>query len=234
MSQSNRGKATISILIDNLPHCSILNIGVVLYWNVRNIYGNIPNDYNPGMAVAIHKSPSKGNVIYRFFADTRFDCMMLGAIGAILFYNKIEWFNRLMSNRWFGLICLMLLLFSQPWAWVIPAPMRPQVLALLSLVCIMSQLNHPIINLENRVCDFVGKISYGIYVIHPLLIFLLSGLYRSMGIDLSNGIATVLIYVIITLATILLAWLSYYFFESPFLQIKSCFAIVHSQNSMKE
>ena len=171
---------------------------------------------------------------YRFFAVTRFDCMMLGAIGAILYFTRSGWFNRLLGNRTLGIICLLALLFSQPWANIIPAPVRTQAIALLALVCIMSQLHNPIINLENKVCDFVGKISYGIYVIHPLLIFLLSGLYRNMGINLPNGIATALIYVIITLATILLAWLSYRFFESPFLRLKSRFAIVHSQNSMKE
>lgn len=171
---------------------------------------------------------------YRFFAVTRFDCMMLGAIGAILYFTRSGWFNRLLGNRTLGGVCLLALFFSQPWANIIPAPVRSQAIALLALVCIMSQLHIPIINLENKVCDFVGKISYGIYVIHPLLIFLLSGLYRSMEIDLSNGLATALIYVIITLATILLAWLSYRFFESPFLRLKSRFAIVHSQNSMKE
>lgn len=171
---------------------------------------------------------------YRFFAVTRFDCMMIGAIGAILYFTRSGWFNRLLGNRTLGIVCLLALFFSQPWANIIPAPVRTQVIALLALVCIMSQLHNPIINLENKVCDFVGKISYGIYVIHPLLIFLLSGLCRSMGIDLSNGLATALIYVIITLATILLAWLSYRFFESPFLRLKSRFAIVHSQNSMKE
>ena len=160
--------------------------------------------------------------------------MMLGAIGAILYFTRSGWFNRLLGNRTLGVVCLLALFFSQPWANIIPAPVRTQAIALLALVCIMSQLHNPIINLENRVCDFVGKISYGIYVIHPLLIFLLSGLYRSMGIDLPNGLATALIYVIFTLATILLAWLSYRFFESPFLRLKSRFAIVHSQNSMKE
>ena len=171
---------------------------------------------------------------YRFFAVTRFDCMMLGAIGAILYFTRSGWFNRVLGNRTLGLVCLLALCFSQPWANIIPAPVRTQAIALLALVCIMSQLHNPIINLENKVCDFVGKISYGIYVIHPLLIFILSGLYRSMEISLPNGIATALIYIIITLATILLAWLSYRFFESPFLRLKSRFAIVHSQNSMKE
>ncbi len=173
------------------------------------------------------------NTAYRFFAATRFDCMMIGAIGAILYFTKAKWFNRLMSNRLTGLICLLLLFFSQPWASIVPAPVRPQIIALLSLVCIMNQLYQPIINLENRLCDFVGKISYGIYIIHPLLIFLLSGLYRSLDIPLSKGMATVSIYIFITLTTILIAWLSYRFYESPFLRMKNRFAIVQSQNSMK-
>ena len=115
---------------------------------------------------------------------------------------------------------------------VIAAPIRPQLIAILSLVCIASQLENPIINLENRVCDFVGKISYGIYVIHPLLIFGLSALYRNAGIQLPEAAATILIYVIITAATVFVAWLSYKFFESPFLRLKNRFAIVQSQNSM--
>ena len=170
---------------------------------------------------------------YRFFAVTRFDCMMIGAIGAILYFTKANWFNQLMSNQLLGLACLLLLFFSQPWACIVPAPLRPQIIALLSLVCIMNQLYSPIINLENRLCDFVGKISYGIYIIHPILIFLLSGLYRNWRVYIPYGLATVSIYLFITLSTILIAWLSYRFYESPFLRLKNRFAIVHSQNSMK-
>lgn len=171
--------------------------------------------------------------VYRFFAVTRFDCMMIGAIGAILFFTRNEWFNHLFRNRIIGAACLLVLFFSQPWANLIPAPVRTQVIALLSLTCIMSQLHNPIINLENRMCDFVGKISYGIYIIHPLLIFLLSGLYRNMDFHLSGSMETVTIYILITGSTLLLAWISYRFFESPFLRLKDRFAIVHSQNSMK-
>ena len=171
-------------------------------------------------------------VAYRFFAVTRFDCMMLGAIGAILYYMKNEAFSRIFQNRFLGLACFIFLLFSQPWAGYVPAPIRPQVIAILSLVCILSQLKSPIINLENRVCDFVGKISYGIYVIHPLLIFLLSSFYRDASISLPKGISITLIYCIVTTVTIFLAWISYRFFESPFLRLKSKFAIIHSRNSM--
>lgn len=170
---------------------------------------------------------------YRFFAVTRFDCMMIGAIGAILYFMKSKLFTRFLMNRTLGFVCLLCLMFSQPWIDAIPAPMRPQLIAVLSIVCIASQLDNPIINLENRVCDFVGKISYGIYVIHPLLIFGLSVLYRNTSIQLPETIATILIYCITTATTIFVAWLSYKFFESPFLRLKNRFAVIHSQNSMK-
>lgn len=173
------------------------------------------------------------NTAYRFFAVTRFDCMMIGSIGAILYFLKSKIFTKFLMNRTVGLVCFLLLLFSQPWADIVPAPIRPQLLALLSIVCIASQLDKPIINLENKVCDFVGKISYGIYVIHPLLIFGLSALYRTADIHLPEIVATIVIYCMTTATTIFVAWLSYNYFESPFLRIKNRFAVVLSQNSMK-
>ena len=172
------------------------------------------------------------NVAYRFFAVTRFDCMMIGAIGAILYFMKSKLFIRILMNRVLGIICFLLLLFSQPWVDMVPSPVRPQLIAVLSIICIANQLDNPIINLENRVCDFVGKISYGIYVVHPLLIFALSSLYRNVGIQLPRAIATILIYCVITVVTIFVAWLSYKFFESPFLRMKTRFAIIRSQNTM--
>lgn len=138
----------------------------------------------------------------------------------------------MLGHRVVGIISLVLLFFSVKWIALIPAPVRPQVIAVLSLVCIVSQQHSPIVNLENKVCDFVGKISYGIYVIHPLLIFLFSALYRRYAMQLPHGIDITVIYLTITVATILTAWLSYRFLESPFLRMKNRFAIVHSQNSM--
>ena len=65
-----------------------------------------------------------------------------------------------------------------------------------------------------------------------LLIFGLSALYRGTGLQLPAAASITLIYSIITATTIFVAWLSYKFFESPFLRMKNKFAIIHSQNSM--
>jgi peptidoglycan/LPS O-acetylase OafA/YrhL len=170
--------------------------------------------------------------VYRFFAVTRFDCMMLGAIGAVLYFEQNRAFIRVFQNRYLGLVCFLLMLVSQIWARFVPAPIRPQVIASLAFVCILSQFNRPIINLENKYCDFVGKISYGIYVIHPLLIFLLSALYRKANLQMPRSVNIILIYCLITIITIFVAWLSYRFFENPFLKLKNKFAVIHSRNSM--
>ena len=171
---------------------------------------------------------------YRFFAATRFDCMMLGAIGAVLYHRRNPILRRIAANRPLGLLCLLALAFSQPWANFVPAPVRPQMLALLSLICIVNQLERPIINLENHPCDFVGKISYGIYIVHPLLIYLLSNFYRNIAPPMPEALAIALIYSLVTATTLLVAWLSYRFYETPFLRLKNRFAVVQSQSSIEK
>ncbi|MBQ2539107.1 MAG: acyltransferase [Bacteroidales bacterium] len=172
--------------------------------------------------------------VYRFLAVTRFDCLMIGAIGAILYYQKRTWFMKVMQNKWLGALAILLLVFSS-WTGFVPAPIRHQVLAVVSLVAIVGQLVpcRPLLNLENRLFDSVGKISYGIYIIHPLLIFLLSSLWRKMEVPLGELPQVIIIYVGITVLTYVVAWLSYHYFEKPFLKLKARFAIVQSQNALK-
>ena len=69
-------------------------------------------------------------------------------------------------------------------------------------------------------------------MIHPLLIYLLSRLYRGVNIQLPEGLDVFVIYCVVTLVTVFVAWVSYKFYESPFLRLKNKFAVVLSRNSM--
>ncbi len=171
--------------------------------------------------------------VYRFFGVTRFHCMMLGAIGAILLYRKNKQFIKITTNRWITTIAWLLFLGSGFYSELIPSPCRAEFFALISLIMIMSQVaTKPFIfNLENRMFDFIGKISYGIYVIHPMLIYILALLYEKCQIALPTSIQIVIIYAVVTTITIIMAWLSYRFYESPFLKLKNRFAVVKSRNT---
>ena len=180
-------------------------------------------------------TPADKSPIFRFFAITRFDCMMIGALGAVLYYQRKKWFLKLAQNKWIASIAVLLLIFSQ-WLKMIPAIIQPQVIAVVSLVAIVGQLSEqkPLINLEIKIMDGIGKISYGIYVIHPLLIWGLSIFWQKLNLNLSVTMQVVIIYALVTVATLVVAQLSYWFLERPFLKIKDRFAVVQSRSSMSK
>ena len=168
---------------------------------------------------------------YKIFSITRFDCMMIGAIGAILYYKKAAWFIKLCANRVVVILAWVLFFTSGLYAQYIPAPIRAEYISIVSLLVIMAGLvSKPL--LENGVMNYLGKISYGIYVIHPLLIFVGSWIVKSTGL-LSNtrvGGEHWLVFASITVLTILLASLSYKYLEMPFLRLKDKFSVVKSTN----
>lgn len=180
-------------------------------------------------------TPEDKSHLYRFFAVTRFDCMMLGALGAILYHCKIGWFLKIAQNRLVADISVLLLVFSQ-WLWLVPAIIQPQIVAIVSLMAIVGQLTEqkPFINLENRIMDGIGKTSYGIYVIHPLLIYYLSAAWRKMNISIDTTLQITIIYVLVTVLTMCIAQLSYRYLERPFLKLKVKYAVVSSQSSMSK
>ncbi len=176
------------------------------------------------------------SIIYRFFAVNRFHCMMVGAIGAILYYQNNKYFNLIFSNRVILVLSWVLIIFAGFEVDYIPAVIRAEYIAFLSLFLIMSQINRKqkVFNLENKYFDFLGKISYGIYVIHPLVVFVLSKiyLYFSFNTLLPLKVQYPIIYLLTVGVTLLVATLTYEYLEKPFLKLKGKFTIVKSSNSM--
>lgn len=171
---------------------------------------------------------------YRILAVTQFDCMMLGAAGAIMYYRGTEWFIRLCSNRYVAIVAWILFFTSGLWAKYIPSPITNEVIAIVSLIVIMAGLVWKPI-LENKVMNYLGKISYGIYVIHPILLYIGT---RTVGTAISRyewaqnqgGVCFAIIFFTVTGLTILMAGLLYKYFEMPFLRMKDKFSVVKSTN----
>ena len=169
-------------------------------------------------------------LVYKIFSITRFDCMMIGAIGAILYYKKAAWFMRMCANRVVVILAWVLFFTSGLYAQYIPAPIRAEYISVVSLLVIMAGLvSKPL--LENRVMNYLGKISYGIYVIHPLLIFVGSWMVKSTNIlSTAHGGGHWIVFASVSALTILLASLSYKYLEMPFLRLKDKFSVVKSTN----
>jgi peptidoglycan/LPS O-acetylase OafA/YrhL len=159
--------------------------------------------------------------------------MMIGALGAIFYKRGNALFFRVFDNKitqalaW-GVILLILINKFH-----IASVLDNEFVAFVALALIVGQarIQHRLINLENRLCDFLGKISYGLYVIHPIIIFLLT---RMPLPDMPVYLKYPLVFFLPVAITIVLAYLSYNYFEKYFLTLKKKFVVVDSSASRSE
>jgi peptidoglycan/LPS O-acetylase OafA/YrhL len=105
---------------------------------------------------------------------------------------------------------------------------------LLSLVFALVILNvgcneRTLLRIGNPVTDYLGRISYGIYMFHPLLLYGIFFAVRGLGWEPGTNLAQrAAIYLVGVGVSIAVAALSYAFFETPFLRLKKRFARVES------
>jgi peptidoglycan/LPS O-acetylase OafA/YrhL len=151
---------------------------------------------------------------------TRFHCMLLGAMSAILYYEQHHLFIKIATTKAVQVVCWICLSFVALNRFHIASFLDNEIITGITCLIIIGQITGKgIISLENNIFDFLGKISYGIYVIHPLLIFLFSKILKDItSLAIVNYL---LVYTSILATTIIIAHLSYQYFEKPFLRLKT-------------
>ncbi len=78
-----------------------------------------------------------------------------------------------------------------------------------------------LVGLRHRVLDELGAISYGIYMIHMIVVYATTALFEKTTWWHGRPVLYVIAYYVLAVGgTLLLAHLSYRYFESPFLRLK--------------
>lgn len=167
--------------------------------------------------------------VYRVVHVVRFDCMGIGGIAALLYHQKSKWVQVLASvpAQLVSGTVLVLIALGKFRMWML---IEHQLVALLTVCIILANIVHtkPLLQLENPVFNVLGKISYGLYVYHPLIIIVTVAMLK--GTSLSVAAMSWLLFAIALTASIVLSYLSYEYFEKPFLKWKTKFALVKSSN----
>ena len=89
-----------------------------------------------------------------------------------------------------------------------------------------------VVQLEQPVINYLGKISYGIYIYHTALIVLcVNVMHTYVGRNLSALAFNGLLYASSVLSTVLVAALSYRYIESPLLRLKKRFEHVKTTST---
>lgn len=169
------------------------------------------------------------------FTINRFDCMMIGGLFAISMLRK----NRIFVVSQFRLIRLI--------AWAIigisicnmeiaNSIIQMELITLATAIIIVEQVNSkkPLISLENKILNFLGKYSFGIYVYHPLILVLMAAKLDLLNVFNNEVLVSILIMLIIIIATVAVAYISFELFEKRFIKLKSGFSVIHSTNDKAE
>ena len=91
------------------------------------------------------------------------------------------------------------------------------------LICNFASNENRIFSMENKVTNYLGKISYGIYMYHPITIIIIIKLSIMAGIT-----SNILIYSAVYLLSVLIPGISYKFYEKRFIVIKTKFSNILS------
>jgi peptidoglycan/LPS O-acetylase OafA/YrhL len=147
------------------------------------------------------------------------DCMAIGGLAAVALHRRAP-VLRLLVNLPVFFASLLILLVSIAKSLSIPY-LEYEFYAMLFALLVLNFSTHPRLghSLEFQPIHYLGKISYGLYLLHPIAIVASIRLFAGIG-----WVNDTLFYPTCFLITIGLSALSYRFLESPFLRLKSRFA----------
>jgi peptidoglycan/LPS O-acetylase OafA/YrhL len=159
---------------------------------------------------------------------TRFQCMFLGALGAILYKEENKLFLTVFNNKIAQFLAWLVIGLLALNKYHFISALDQEFISIVAVVLIIGQITvkNRIFNLENTVFDFLGKISYGIYIWHPLVILGFSKILKDL--ILPDGLKYLLVYCGIISTTIGIAYLSFQYVEKFFLTMKERFSVVSS------
>ncbi len=152
------------------------------------------------------------------------DCMAIGGLFALILFEQRKKMLNFLYNKyfqWFIYILTPALMFF---------PANYEVFAVLFSIIILNLASNPntVITLDIKPLNYLGKISYGIYMYHiAMIVFVAKGL-ESIGLARS-----IFIYPLSLLATFAVAAVSFTYFEGRFIRLKQRFTKIVSGEDAK-
>ena len=155
--------------------------------------------------------------------------MIIGAFGAYgVKYNSKKMLSIVYHPIVFGISLLSLPLMNYFSPEILNDAIHlPYSVMFIVIILNVSTNNKGLMLLENKFFNFLGKISYGLYMYHMMIVVfviqMVAKIHGEIGVR-----ENILIYFCSVGLSILVAWLSYEYFEKLFLKLKPKFTIVKS------
>ncbi len=168
---------------------------------------------------------ARGRVLVRLFEALflfRVDCLVLGALAALALFHRVRAVLAVVYSRAAQIVVLAALGFLYV-CWVDLQFLTYEVYGLLFAVLILNVCSNPrsLVKLNQPVFESLGRVSYGIYMYHPLAVVLTVKLMVlcTPGV-VRASFFRVVAHLLAMVVTIGFSYASYYWFEWRFLRLK--------------
>jgi peptidoglycan/LPS O-acetylase OafA/YrhL len=171
-------------------------------------------------------------LLCKFFYFFRISSMALGGLGAYIFYFKKQSLLHVIYSKVAQVSSLIIILLTLLYKGAIPfANYTHAILSVFFIILIINIATNEdsLFKLENKVMNYLGRLSYGFYIYHFISIALAYNIIiRLFSQPASSQLANYLLYGLTIVFTIGFSHFSYRFFELPFLKQKKHFTKVSS------
>lgn len=187
---------------------AIIFFSLIIYWVLSFMHKN-SSDYLVSQ-------------LFRFWEHFNIDCMAIGGIAAWILFNKKEKILLFFYNKYLQIIVYLLTVGALVKGFYFPViipylDLNCEFYAFLFAVIILNLASNPnsIISMENKLLDYLGKISYGLYMYHVLAIVVTIKLV--VPFFPSNNF---IFYLSSIILLIIMSSISYELFEKKFIKMK--------------
>jgi peptidoglycan/LPS O-acetylase OafA/YrhL len=172
------------------------------------------------------------NYIVSVIGMLKFEAMAIGGLGAyMVFKSKSD----ISKKRLFSfpvqvgvfLFMILYLFFrisliekSLTFKWLFSTPILSEYLLMAIFVWLIINVSlnpKTLMKLNNKYLNFLGEISYGIYMYHMIIVFGMVLIFKSKLDGLNNILSSAIFYTLLTASVIIVSYLSKKFFENYFL-----------------
>ncbi len=171
--------------------------------------------------------------VQAFFHYSRFGCIAIGGLGAYIF-NFINTKKHLLflNSLIIQLFCWVFLVFVASNNFYLYGIINHELISIVTLIIIINQISakNKLINLELPIFDYLGKISFGLYIYNPIIIYFFQYYFHTLEDTLFN---IIFIYFSVFSMLIIVSHFSYNYFENYFLKFKNTFVKVNSYSNIK-
>ncbi len=177
-------------------------------------------------------------VLKDFWLSTPIDCMAIGGLFAFIIFDTTAFvisIKKVLFSKITQIIALIMtvaFILTNYHFPLLDKHFHFELYAILFgiLISNFAANENRIFSMENKISSYLGKISYGVYMYHPIVIVLCI----KIGMKYTNTINDFVLYPIVFLLVVLLSSLSYEFYEKRFIAKKTKYSKIISGDNAKE